>query len=140
AFVLANFIVYWSGWGVYSTLMVVMLIGYLLMLLSGALHLNPNQPVIDWDAAVWVFPYLIGMGIISYLGGFPGSGGSGIIGGVGVFKTVLVGGNGDLPLYWDLLVLAIFSLVIYYAAIARRLPAAKVDAYVRDVYPPPVAA
>jgi amino acid transporter len=135
-FILANFIVYWAGWSTYSTLMVVMLIGYILMIVSAAFHLNPNQPDIDWSAAVWVFPYLIGMGIISYLGGF---GQGGIIGGVGPFKTVLVGGNGHLGLYWDLLVLAAFSLVIYFLAMANRLPPAKVDHYVREVYPPPVA-
>ena len=112
-----------------------MLLGFVLMLISRAFTLNPNQPDIDWGAAIWLFPYLIGMGLISFFGIY-GSGG--ILGSVGVFKTVLVGGNGDLPLYWDLLVLAIFSLAIYYAAMAKRLPAAKVDQYVREVYPPPV--
>ncbi|MEA2214202.1 MAG: hypothetical protein QOF83_4150, partial [Solirubrobacteraceae bacterium] len=29
--------------------------------------------------------------------------------------------------------------VIYYLAISRRLPEEKVDYYVREVYPPPVA-
>jgi amino acid transporter len=134
SFVFANFIVYWSGWQTYSTLMVVMVLGFVLMLISGVFKLNPNQPTIDWEASIWVFPYLIGMGIISYLGGF---GEGGIIGGVGVFKTVLVGGHDHLKLYYDLLVLTIFSLVIYYLAMWKRLPAAKVDEYVRDVYPPP---
>jgi amino acid transporter len=136
AFVLATFIVYWAGWSTYTTLMVAMLIGYALMLISAALHLNPNQPRIDWGAAIWIFPYLIGMGIVSYFGTF---GTGGIIGGVGVFKTVLVGGNNDLGLYGGLIVSAAWSLIIYYTAIARRLPAAMVDEYVREVYPPPVA-
>ncbi len=141
AFVLANFIVYWAGWGTYTTLMVALIIGFILMGVSFAFHLNPNQPQVDWRAAIWVFPYLIGMGIISYLGPFGSSsgGGSGIIGGIGVFKTVLVGGNGDLPLYYDLVVLLVFSLAIYYLAIARRLTPAEVDHYVAEVYPPPVA-
>jgi len=34
AFVFANFIVYWSGWSTYSTLMVAMVIGYILMAVS----------------------------------------------------------------------------------------------------------
>jgi hypothetical protein len=115
--------------------------GYALMALSAAFHLNPNQPKVDWDAAVWIFPYLIGMGIISYFGTFgsPDGGPGGIIGGVGVFKTVLVGGNNDLGLYGGLIVSAGWSLIIYYIAMARSLPAAKVDEYVREVYPPPVA-
>jgi amino acid transporter len=140
SFMLANFIVYWAGWATYSTLMVVILIGFILMGVSIRFRLNPNTPEMDWAAAAWVLPYLVGMGIISYLGPFGASSGgpSGIIGGIGVFKTVLVGGHGDLPLYWDLLVLAVFSLGIYYLAMARRLPAAKVDHYVAEVYPPPV--
>jgi amino acid transporter len=136
SFVLASFIVYWAGWSTYTTLMVAMLIGYALMLVSAALRLNPNQPEIDWDAAIWIFPYLIGMGVISYFGTF-GSGG--IIGSIGVFKTVLVGGNNDLGLYGGLLVSAAWSLIIYYTAMARRLPPERVDQYVAEVYPPPVA-
>jgi amino acid transporter len=136
AFILANFIVYWAGWSTYSTLMVVLLIGYVLMIISRMLNLNSNQPEIDWGSAVWLFPYLIGMGVISFFGGF---GQGGIIGSVGVFKNVLVGGNGHLALYWDLLVLAIFSLIIYYGAMAKRLSPEKVDHYVREVYPPPIA-
>jgi amino acid transporter len=136
SFVLATFIVYWAGWSTYTTLMVAMLIGYALMVISAALHLNPNQPKVDWDAAIWIFPYLIGMGVISYFGTF---GTGGIIGSVGVFKTVLVGGNNDLGLYGGLIVSAAWSLIIYYTAIARRLPSALVDEYVREVYPPPVA-
>jgi amino acid transporter len=136
AFVCANFIVFWAGWSTYSTLMIVMVLGYILMGISRAMKLNPNQPDIDWGAAIWLFPYLIGMGVISYLGTF---GPGGILGGVGTFKTVLVGGNGDIPLGWDFVVLTIFSLVIYFVAMSRRLPAAKVDHYVKEVYPPPVA-
>jgi amino acid transporter len=141
SFVLATFIVYWAGWSTYTTLMVALLIGYVLMAVSAALHLNPNQPRVDWDAAVWIFPYLIGMGVISYFGTFgaPTGGRGGIIGGVGVFKTVLVGGNNALGLYGGLLVSAAWSLVIYYLAMSRRLPSAKVDEYVAEVYPPPVA-
>jgi hypothetical protein len=120
---------------------VALLIGYGLMLASAALHLNPNQPRVDWGAAVWIFPYLIGMGVVSYFGTFgsPDGGRGGIIGGVGIFKTVLVGGTNALGLYGGLLASAAWSLIIYYIAMSRRLPPAKVDEYVAEVYPPPVA-
>jgi len=136
AFVLANFIVYWAGWNTYSTLIVVLLIGYALMFVSFRFHLNPNEPKLDWGAAIWLFPYLIGMGIISYFGQF---GPGGILGGVGIFKNVLAGGYNTIPLYVDLAILTVFSLVIYYTAMAKRLPGPQVDHYVREVYPPPVA-
>ena len=118
SFVLANFIVFWSGWVTVWKLMIVVLVGYALMGASAALKLNDRRPAMDWAAAGWLFPYLIGMTVISYFGGFGG-------------------GRGDLPLWWDLLVLTVFSVAIYYLAMARRLPAARVDEYVRDVYPTP---
>ena len=135
-FVLATFIVYWAGYSTYTTLMLVVLIGYALMGISFAFRLNSNQPEIDWSAAGWVLTYLVGVGLISYFGQF---GQGGIIGSVGVFKNVLRGGNFDLPLGIDLAVLAAFSLAIYYWAMAKRLSEQKVDHYVREVYPPPVA-
>ena len=48
------------------------------------------------------------------------------------------GGNDDLGLWGGLAAVAAWSLVIYFVAIARRLPVEKVDYYVREVYPPPV--
>jgi amino acid transporter len=139
SFAAASLIVFWAGWQTYSTLMVAMLIGYALMWASYAFNLNPHKPVMDWGAAVWIIPYFIGMGIITYLGlgtsGEPG----GIIGSIGVFKTVLVGGKDQLGVIGSLLVTIAFSLVIYYVAISRRLPESKVDEYVAEVYPPPVA-
>jgi amino acid transporter len=136
-FVLANLVVYWTGWSIYSTLMIALLIGYALMAVSYWLNLNPHRPTIDWHAAAWIIPYLAGMGVISYLGQFP-SPATGILDGVGVFKTVLVGPKFDIPFYWDMLAVAVWSLIIYYGAIRLRLPESKVDKYVEEVYPPPV--
>ncbi len=136
-FVLANLVVYWTGWQIFSTLMIALLIGYALMALSYWLNLNPHKPTIDWQAAVWILPYLIGMGVISYLGQFPTTAG-GILDGVGVFKTVLTGPQFDIPFYWDMVAIAGWSLIIYFWAIRLRLPESKVDEYVEEVYPPPV--
>ncbi|MGA2924790.1 MAG: APC family permease [Solirubrobacteraceae bacterium] len=136
SFVCASWIIYWAGWQTYTTLMLAMLIGYLLIAASYAFHLNPNQPKMDWEAAIWIVPYLVGMLVISYFGTF---GAGGIVGGVGFFKHVLdQGGNDDLGLFGGLAASAALSLAIFYLAIARRLPTDKVDHYVRDVYPPPV--
>jgi amino acid transporter len=135
-FVCATWIIYWSGWQTVTTLMVAMLIGYALMAVSYAFKLNPRAPKMDWEAAAWIIPYFVGILLISYFGTF---GKGGIIGGVGIFKHVLDhGGNNDLGLIGGLIASAGWSLIIYFVAMARRLPPAKVDHYVRDVYPPPV--
>jgi amino acid transporter len=135
-FVCATWIIYWSGWQTVTTLMVAMLIGYALMAVSWAFKLNPRTPKMDWGAGIWIIPYFIGILLISYFGTF---GAGGIIGGVGIFKHVLdQGGNNDLGLVGGLIASAGWSLIIYYFAMARRLPVEKVDEYVRDVYPPPV--
>lgn len=139
AFIFANYVVYFSGWGVYSALMVFVIIGAILIGASFVLGLNPNQPKLDWGAAPWVLSYLIGMGIISYIGAFPGKPGAGILNGIWGLNHTLVGGKGTiLPFWWSMLVVAVFSLAIYYWAVMTRLPSADVDEYVRDVYPPPI--
>jgi amino acid transporter len=131
AFVFSTLIVYWAGWQTYSTLMVAVVIGYVLMLVSRIFGLNDKAPRIEWASAKWLFPYLIGLGVISYFGGF---GQGGIIGGVSSLKNVLVGGHADLPLYWDVLVVTIFSLTIYYLAMASRLSAEKVSEYTKGIW------
>ncbi len=130
AFVGANFVVYWAGWQTYSTLMVALIIGYILMLASRALGGNSNTPHIDWAAAKWVIPYFVGMGVISFFGTF---GPGGIIGGIGVFKTFWVGGDGRLPIWWDILVVAVFSLAVYFFAINNHLPEEEIDEYIGSV-------
>jgi amino acid transporter len=135
AFTLANFVVYYSGWETYTTLMFVLLVGLVIMAVSFIFKLNPNQPVIDWTAAIWILPYLVGMGVISFLGGF---GHGPMFDGLYGFKNLWVGGNNHLGIGWDNLALVIFSFVIYYIAVALRLPGEKVDEYVREVYPPPI--
>jgi amino acid transporter len=134
SFVLANFIVFWSGWNTVSLLMAVLLIGYILMALSATFHLNSHVPKLDWGAAVWIFPYMIGMAVISYFGNF---GDGGLFGVGGIFKNFWVGGQSDFNIWVMHLILVAFTLVIYYVAVSQRLPGEQVDEYIRDVFPAP---
>ncbi len=137
AFVGAGWVILFSGWQTYTTLMVAMLIGYGLIALSYTAKLNPKAPAMDWQAAPWIAVWLIGMGVISYLSDF---GPGGILGGIGIFKNVLdQGGTDAIGLWGGIIASAGFNLIIYYWAISVRLPGHKVDEYVREVYPPPVA-
>lgn len=116
SFVFATFIAYWSGWQTISTLMIALLLGYGLMGLARTFHLDLDPPGIEWASAWWLFPYLIGLSVISYLGDF-GSGG--ILGGAGPFKHVLVGGRAVIPLWWDMACVTVLSLVIYTGAMRQ---------------------
>jgi len=137
AFVGAGWVILFSGWQTYTTLMVAMLIGYGLIALNYTANLNPKAVAMDWGAAPWIVVWLIGMGVISYLSDF---GPGGAVGGIGFFKNVLdQGGTDDIGLWGGIIASAVFNLIIYFWAISARLPESKVDEYVRDVYPPPVA-
>jgi len=137
AFAGAGWVILFSGWQTYSTLVLALLLGYALIWLSYSLKLNPKASPMDWQAAPWIIGWIIGMGVISYLGDF---GPGGIIGGIGFFKNVLSqGGTDDIGLWGSIIASGVFSVIVYYWAVNSRLPDHKVDEYVAEVYPPPVA-
>jgi amino acid transporter len=108
AFIIANLIIYWSGLEVIWKLGVCIVIGYVLIGISMAF--DKERPPLDWRSAQWLPVYLFGMGIISWQGQFSGG---------AVAAPV---NTGHLAFGIDMLVVAIFSLVIYYWAQAVKLP------------------
>ncbi|MBV9093726.1 MAG: APC family permease, partial [Streptosporangiaceae bacterium] len=103
AFVIANMIIYWSGFETLWKLGICIAIGYILI---GAnwLAFPADRPPLDWRSAQWLFPYLIGMGILSWQGQYgPGN----------TFR---------IPFWWDMLIVAAFALAIYYWAMRTKLP------------------
>ena len=120
AFVLANMIVLWSGWDVIYKVCISVLCGYLVLAVSRALNLNPIKPVLDFKAAQWLPVYLIGAAAITWLSSFD-------TGGVGSLK------NPPLHFGWDMLVMAVFSLAIYYWARAVALPTERIEQMVAEV-------
>jgi len=97
AFVIANLIIYWSGFETLWKLGVAIILGYLLILMH--FSDNPRAPKVNWSKSVWLGVYLLGMGIISWMGQY------------GPENT------GRIPFWYDMLVVAVFSLVIYYWAL-----------------------
>jgi amino acid transporter len=115
AFIASNLIIYWSGWEVIWKLDVAVLLGYVLMGVSRETHANPQAGDLDWAAAIWLWPYLAGMTLISLLGQFGG-------------------GRHVIPFWWDMGVVAVFSLAVYVLALRLRLPEDKVDRYTAEVF------
>ncbi|MET8541926.1 APC family permease [Kitasatospora sp. NPDC004799] len=117
AFVVASLVIYWSGWDTLWRLGLAIVIGYLL--LGGyswyaRAKRMPNAPRMDFRAGQWLPVYLLGMGLISWQGTFGG-------------------GQGNLPLWWDIAVVVLFSLVVYYWALAIALPAEEIERNIRGV-------
>jgi len=116
AFVVANLIIYWAGWDTLWRLGLAIVLGY--VLLGGyAWWANatnqPDAPRMDFKAAQWLPVYLLGMGVISAEGGF--------------------GGAGNIGLWWDILIIAVFSLGIYYWARATSSKREDIERSIEEV-------
>ncbi len=107
AFVLANMIIYWSGFEIIWKLGICLVIGYVLIGIWIAIASPEQRPPLDalqWRSAQWLPVYLLGMGIITWQGQF------------GPDNT------GRIPFWWDMLVVAVFSVIIYFWAMYAKLP------------------
>ena len=114
AFIIANMIIYWSGFNVIWKLGVCLVIGYVLIAIC--MMFDPERPPLDWKSAQWLPVYLIGMGIISWQGQY-GSGAPPI-------------NTGRIPFWWDMLIVAAFALVIFFWAQWTKLPREEVEVLV----------
>jgi hypothetical protein len=108
AFIVADLLIYWSGFEVVWKLGVVLVIGYVIM--GVLMAFDKERPPLDWKNAIWMPFWLIGMGIISWQGQFDG----------GAVKPPV--NTGNIGFWWDILIVAAFSVAIYYWAMYARLP------------------
>ncbi|GGF16253.1 amino acid permease [Subtercola lobariae] len=114
-FVFANLIIYWGGFDATWRLAVAVLFGQILFVIAALVKAkNVNLAKARWQSALWIWPWLLGMCIIGYLGDF------------GTTELNL------LPADWDTLIVAAFSLVIFYFAVSRRMSSADVEAQVEE--------
>jgi amino acid transporter len=127
AFVVASEILLFTGWAVVWKLIAAILIGFALLTLSMLTDENARTLSLDWRSAVWLFPYLFGMGAISYLSSFD----------TGTPSSIpllgLHGPRNELTFGWDVLAVALLSLAVYAFAIRSRLPAEQSLDYVGDL-------
>lgn len=100
AFVASNWIIYWTGYGVARWMfsaVAVYVVAYL------AWYLLRRRPLRDlgWREAWWVIPYLAGMWAVSYLG-----------------PAGVMGGAGKIGFFTGMWIIAGFSLLILWLALA----------------------
>jgi amino acid transporter len=102
-FIAANLIIYWSGFEANWKLLTAIFLGRVIFEIALYRAKEVRRSDIDWRAASWIWPWLIGMTIIGLLGRY---------------------GNGAhmaLGEWWDLVTVIIFSLVIFYYAVGLAM-------------------
>jgi amino acid transporter len=124
AFVVANLIIYWAGWDTLWRLGLAIVLGYVLLGGSALLKANARVPRMDWRSAQWLPVYLVGIGLISWQGRYCSTGPA---------SSAACGATDRIPLWWDIVVIAAFSLVIYYWAQLVRLPNERTQEYIGSV-------
>jgi amino acid transporter len=125
SFVFANMIIYFAGWSTIFWLYMFIVIGLLIFAGYQASIPAERRTIIDWRAASWLVPWLIGLAIISWQGQYTST--PSTVFGLTLNPTL------NLPTWWDLLVLAVWALIVYYWAVAVTMSTDKVQAAVRDV-------
>lgn len=110
AFIASNFVLFWAGFHVMSFLFALLLAGLALYLIF-----NSGEGTHDWQHALWLIPYFGGMWLLSWIG--PAS----------------MGGMGYLDIYWDMLAVAVLSLVILYIALNTSVSAERSTKYYAHV-------
>ncbi len=99
AFYCCNLFGYWTGWETMSKLAIVLTVGLAIFACAywrGKIKMERSE----LKSGLWMLPYLFGLIAISYLGSF--------------------GGQNQIPFGWDFLIIAVFSIIIFYLAVQSR--------------------
>ncbi len=110
AFIASNFILFWAGFSTMSFLFAI-----LIAALAVYLVFNSGEGMRDWRHALWLIPYFGGMWILGWIG------------------PLSMGGDGLLDIYWDMLAVAVLSLVILYIALHTSVSAERSQAYYNKI-------
>ena len=102
-FIAANLVIYWGGFEATWKLLTAIFLGRVIFEIALRRSEQLQRTDIDWRAASWIWPWLIGMTIIGLLGRYG------------------TGSQNTLPQWIDLLVVIAFSLVIFYYAVSLAM-------------------
>jgi amino acid transporter len=125
AFIFANCIVYFAGWSNVFWLYMFIVVGFIVFALYQLSIPGHRRTTIEWRSAYWIVPWLLGLGIISWQGQYTSS--TTTVFGLTLNPTLRIGQ------WWDLGLIAIFSLAIYYWAVYSGMPRSKVQEAVESV-------
>ncbi|WP_211100013.1 APC family permease [Acuticoccus kandeliae] len=109
-FVVATLMIYWSGWDTLWRLLVLIALGLALfaarLAVVGKEDLSPKS-------ALWFFPYIVGLSILSVLGGYGG-------------------GMELIPHPLDSILAAVLALAVFVVAVRQRISRAEFDRFMEE--------
>ncbi len=111
SFYICTLLAYWSGWDVLSKMGIALMIGFVFLMIfrfSTARSISLN-----FRESIWLWPYFIGLMLISYLGDY--------------------GGKNLFSLSTNMAILAVFCLVILWIAMRFKLPTATTQKYISEL-------
>lgn len=105
AFCICNLLAYWSGWAIISKLSIALALGIVILFVYRGLSRSRAKlkTSLHLRESVWIWPYFLGLTLISYLGNFGE-------------------GKGLIKFGWDFAIIMLFSIAIMWLAIKFRLP------------------
>ena len=115
AFYLCTVFSYFNGWDIISKLGIGFAAGFIVFVLYRVFSPSTKKPTLDWRSSIWIWPYIIGLTLISYLGSFGG-------------------GKNILPFGWDLVVIAFFSIFIVFLASSFKSSAERTQKYIEELH------
>ena len=104
AFIISNLIIYWSGADTDNYVFGMILVFFVLFV-AYEMFTKGSLAHLEWRGAWWLAPYFVGMWLLTRMG-----------------PKDLTGGSGLLPMGIDMVVVAVFSIVILMVAIASGIP------------------
>jgi amino acid transporter len=113
AFIVVNLLVYWGGWNVDWKVFCAIAVGYGILAASYVVKKPDERPQLGLASGCWVIPWLLGLAALSYVGQYES-------------PDDLVFGLPHIPFWWDIAAVSAWSIVIYYWALAVRLPRTEV--------------
>lgn len=99
AFIASNFVIFWAGFGTVDFMFLLLLAVFALYTFYYYAIRRGDGAGMEWQHVWWLVPYFGGMWLLSYLG------------------PTKMGGIGALSIYWDMVVVALFSLFIIWLAL-----------------------
>ncbi len=107
AFLICTLLAYWSGWQIIYKMDIGIGMGFVVLFCYHFFTKRGREMQLNWKASIWIWPYFIGLSILSYLGTYGGG------------KHILTDAS-------ELVIMAIFCAAILWLAVVYSLPKDKI--------------